>query len=336
MCSKVKDRIGVEDLLQVGVVCSKSVMGTCRLREEKTHGISLVSERGLHSDEDISKLLSVNNEVLSIRVEVPRCRSPVLLQVLGVGSELVVFIGTHTVGDVKLRRADSGLRIIQHRLHDSLLIIGSISNIVSLLLQLLENSFDGVKDVKVSSGSDVTLVRGERENGDGNLLLLVLLGAQVGPLHRTVGKQVDTVGERNTTSSGTFTSSVNDGLNGTVNLGQGDLECNLDRMQTKLGCLPLLEGLEHKWHSAHVRHIQLLQDRCGLLVILGGRSSNKSESSKVDDRIDDGLSVGAVEVILYRSRKVKPSRVDGHNASTTALQLRDQGDVVGVILGVDV
>ena len=56
----------------------------------------------------------------------------------------------------------------------------------------------------------------------------------------------------------------------------------------------------------------------------------------VDDGINDGLAVGIVEVLLERSGEVKSAGVDGNDASTTALELGDEGDVVSVVLGVDV
>mmetsp|Transcript_13345 Transcript_13345/g.28290 ORF Transcript_13345/g.28290 Transcript_13345/m.28290 type:complete len:220 (+) Transcript_13345:1037-1696(+) len=219
MSSEVEDSIGLEDLFQESVVGSESVVRTGGLGEEKTHGISLVPERGLHSNENVSELLSVDNEVLPIRVEVSGGGSPVLFQVLGVRSELVVLIGIHAVRDVKLGRVDTGLGVVENRFHDGLLLGGSITDIISLGLKLLEYGLDRVEDIEVGGSSNIALVRGEGEDGDGNLLIGVLLGSQAGPLHGTVGEKVDTVGKGNATSGGTLTSSVDDGFDGSVDLG---------------------------------------------------------------------------------------------------------------------
>ena len=59
---KVKDGIGLEDLLQEGVVSSEPVVGAGGLGKEKTHRISLVTERWLDSNEDVTELLSVNKQ----------------------------------------------------------------------------------------------------------------------------------------------------------------------------------------------------------------------------------------------------------------------------------
>jgi magnesium chelatase subunit H len=133
-------------------------------------------------------------------------------------SEFIVFISVHAIFDIELGRIDSCLRIVKNSLHNSFLGVGSITDIVSLRLELLEHSLDRVKDVKVGGGTNITLIRGEGEDGDGNVLILLRLGTQSRPLHSTVGKKVDTVGRGNTTSGGTLTSSVNDRLDGTITI----------------------------------------------------------------------------------------------------------------------
>mmetsp|Transcript_25951 Transcript_25951/g.55789 ORF Transcript_25951/g.55789 Transcript_25951/m.55789 type:complete len:492 (-) Transcript_25951:760-2235(-) len=336
MGTKVKDGISVEDLFKECVVSSKSVMRTGRLSEEKTHRIPLVSEGRLHTNEDISELLSVDNKVLSIRVEVTRGRSPVLLKVLGIRSFVVVFLSAHAVSNIQLGGVDTRLRIIQDTLHDGLFSRRCFSNIITLSLELFQYSLDGVKHVKVSGSSHITLVRGEGKDGNGNLLLLILLHAKVTPLQGTIGKKVDTIGQWNRSSSGSLTSSVNDGFNSTIDLRQRNLKRNLDRMQSKLGCLPLLKGLEDKRHGAHVWNIQLLQYLGSLLVILGGGSTHQGKASKVDHSIDNCLAAGIIEVIREGTREVKSSRVDGDDTGTAALELSNQGDVMSIILGINV
>mmetsp|Transcript_23287 Transcript_23287/g.34499 ORF Transcript_23287/g.34499 Transcript_23287/m.34499 type:complete len:212 (+) Transcript_23287:2371-3006(+) len=201
--------------------------------KQQTHGISLISERRLNSDENISKLLSVNNKVLSVRVQVSWSRSPVLLEVLSIRSQIVILFSAHAVCNIELGRGNLCLGIVQNGLHDSLLLQGCISDIISLGLHLLQDCLDGVKHIKVSSSSYITLIRGEGEDGDGNLLVLSRLGSKSSPLQCTVGQQVHTVSKGNTASGGTLTSSKDNRLNGSINLRKGNLQCYLNRMESQ-------------------------------------------------------------------------------------------------------
>mmetsp|Transcript_25798 Transcript_25798/g.39636 ORF Transcript_25798/g.39636 Transcript_25798/m.39636 type:complete len:462 (+) Transcript_25798:2288-3673(+) len=332
----MQDGISLEDLLKVGVVSGESVVRAGRLSKQQTHGISLVTERRLDTNENISKLFSVNNEVGSVRVQVSRGRSPVLLKVGGVRSELIVFVSAHAVGNIKFGGGNLSLGVIEDGLHDGFLVHGGITDIISVGLELLQNSLDGVKHIKVGGSSNITLVRGEGEDGDSNLLIGDRLSTKVRPLHGTVSEEVDTVSKGDTATGGTLTSGVNDGLNGTIDFRKRNLQCNLDRMESEFGSLPFFERLENKRDCAHVRTVQSLENLSGLLVILGGGTSNKGETCKVDNGVNNGTSSGIVEVFLNRSGEVKSSRVDGDNACSTALKFRDERNVVGIIFGVDV
>ncbi|KAJ0742945.1 hypothetical protein HanPI659440_Chr10g0369961 [Helianthus annuus] len=74
----MKNRIGFEDFLDIRVVSSKAVMWTSGFGEKQPHGITLVPESGLDTDEHISILFPVNQKVLTIGVQVPWWLSPVL------------------------------------------------------------------------------------------------------------------------------------------------------------------------------------------------------------------------------------------------------------------
>lgn len=65
----------------------------------------------------------------------------------------------------------------------------------------------------------------------------------------------------------------------------------MDGVQTKLGRLPLLEGLEHQGHRAQVGHVELLERGHGLGVVLAGGPPDEREAGEVDARIDHGLAV---------------------------------------------
>ena len=62
------------------------------LPEEQAHGIPLVSEGGLHANEDVAKLLAVDEQLLPIAVQVAGGLAPVLLQRLGVLAQLLVLV----------------------------------------------------------------------------------------------------------------------------------------------------------------------------------------------------------------------------------------------------
>ena len=104
-------------------------------------------------------------------------------------------------------------------------------------------SFEG--DPRTPGGADVALVRREREDRDGDLLVRVLLAAQVRPLERARAEQLDAVGERHRAARRALAARVDDGLDGAVELGERHLERDLHGVQAELGRLPLLERLEH-------------------------------------------------------------------------------------------
>ena len=69
MGAEVKDSISTKDLLKIGVVSSKAVMGGSGLGEEETHRISLITKSGLDTDEDVAVTLAVDQHVLAVSVE---------------------------------------------------------------------------------------------------------------------------------------------------------------------------------------------------------------------------------------------------------------------------
>mmetsp|Transcript_11276 Transcript_11276/g.23077 ORF Transcript_11276/g.23077 Transcript_11276/m.23077 type:complete len:232 (-) Transcript_11276:1381-2076(-) len=229
----MEDGISFENLFKVRVVSSKTVVRTGRLGEKETHRITFVSEGWLNTNENVSEFLSVHKQVLTVRIQVSGSRTPVLFKIGSIRGQFIVLIRSHAVSNVEVGGRNLGFRIVHDSGHDGFLFKRSITDIVTLRLELLEDGLDGIKDIQVSGSTDITLIRRKGEDCDGNLLVCLGLGAQVGPLHGTVRKKVDAVGKRDTASSSTFTSSVNDGFDGTVNFGQRHLQSNLDRMETK-------------------------------------------------------------------------------------------------------
>mmetsp|Transcript_14046 Transcript_14046/g.52677 ORF Transcript_14046/g.52677 Transcript_14046/m.52677 type:complete len:553 (-) Transcript_14046:271-1929(-) len=262
--------------------------------------------------------------------------APVLFQVLRVRGQSLVLIDGHPVGDVELGGVELGLLVVQDGFHERLgLLREVVADVVALALELLHDRLDRVEHVQVGGSSDVALVRGEAEDGDGQLLVRVLLAAELCPLERPVRQQVDAIAERNGAPRGTLTAGEDDRLDGTVDFGEGHLQSDLDGVQSELGGLPLFEGLEHQRHGAQVRAIQLLKRLDGLRVILRGRAANESEAREIDDRVDRDLAV-EVEVVVDRGREIQPSGVDVDDARATSFELGDEGDVVALVAGVDV
>lgn len=60
----------LEDLLEVGVVSSKAMMGGGRLREQKAHRIALIAKGWLDSNEDVPKLDPIDQQILASAVQV--------------------------------------------------------------------------------------------------------------------------------------------------------------------------------------------------------------------------------------------------------------------------
>lgn len=59
----------LEDAFQESVVGSKAMMGGGTPAEEQSHGVPLIAKGGLHTNEHIAKLLAVDQQVLTLRVQ---------------------------------------------------------------------------------------------------------------------------------------------------------------------------------------------------------------------------------------------------------------------------
>lgn len=151
---------------------------------------------------------------------------------------------------------------------------------------------------------------------------MVLLDAEVAPLQSSVREEGDAVGEGDGSSGVTFAAGVNDGFDGAVDLGEGDLEGDLNGVEAELAALPLLERLEHEGDRAHIRPVQLLEDLDGLLVVLGGGASDEGEAGKVDHGVDDGVARLVVEVLFDGTGEVEASGVDADDAGSAGFELR--------------
>mmetsp|Transcript_17534 Transcript_17534/g.48843 ORF Transcript_17534/g.48843 Transcript_17534/m.48843 type:complete len:660 (+) Transcript_17534:2749-4728(+) len=310
-------------------------MGGCALGEQQAHGVTLVAEGGLHANEDVAELLAKYQQLLTVGVQLPRGLAPVLLQVFRVLAQPLVLIHLHAVGDVEVCGVEAGLLVLQHALDQVTLVVGDITHIVALCLQLLQHTEDGAKHVQVSSSAHVTLVRGEGEDGHSQALLCILLLAQVGPLNGTGAQGGDAVGQGVALASVAVTASEHNGLHGTIQLGQGHLQSHLHRVHTQLTVQPLLSGLEHQGQGAQVGHVQGLQSLNSLGGILASRAAHQGKASQGHHAVHEGTvgAQGVIEELLHRGAEVQAASKHRDHLGTVGLQLSHNTGVVALIAG---
>jgi hypothetical protein len=70
----------LEHLLNEGVEGGKAVVRGCRSAEQEAHRITLVPEGGLHTDEDVAKLLAKHQQLRAIGVQVACSTNPTFSQ----------------------------------------------------------------------------------------------------------------------------------------------------------------------------------------------------------------------------------------------------------------
>mmetsp|Transcript_74674 Transcript_74674/g.164876 ORF Transcript_74674/g.164876 Transcript_74674/m.164876 type:complete len:683 (+) Transcript_74674:2564-4612(+) len=311
-------------------------MRRCALGKQQPHGIALIAEGGLHTQEDVAKLLAVDQEVLAIGVQLARWRSPVLMQVFRERAQLLVLIHTHAVFHIQFGHRHGSLWVFQDGLLQAFDRVRDILHGVALLFQLLHDCIDAPKDIQISSGAHIALVRGELEHANAQLLFSVGLATQVGPVHRTCGQAADTVLHRDGASTGAIAPREDQRFDGAVDLRQRHLQCHLHRVESQLAVLPLGEGLEDQWHTHHVGTVQLHQNLFGLLGVLRGRSAHQREARQIHQSIHNALAVGAGQVLLHGNREIQATGVGAGHTGTATLQLLDHAHVMAIILGGDV
>mmetsp|Transcript_12457 Transcript_12457/g.34666 ORF Transcript_12457/g.34666 Transcript_12457/m.34666 type:complete len:540 (-) Transcript_12457:608-2227(-) len=306
-----------------------------RFGEEEPHWITLVSKGRLDPNENVSELLSKDEQVLSVGVEGSRGRAPVLLQRLLVQAKLLVLWDGHLVRHIEVLAVVPGLRVVQDGLHELLVRLGELANIVALVLETLQDLVDGSEDVEVRRGTHVALVRREAEDRDADLLVPHLLLPELRPLDGPVTHGLDPVVKRVALSRPGVPSGEDDGLEASVQLWQGDLQGDLDGVEPKARVAPLLGRLENEGQGDHVRHVEGLQGLDGLWVVLPGWPSDKGKAGEGDHAVHVGLGhVQRVEEeLLARPGEVESSREDGDDLGAPGLQVHDGGGVVRLVPG---
>ena len=134
------------------------------------------------------------------------------------------------------------------------------------------------KNIEISSGTNVALIRREAENGDGKFLINPGFSAQRGPTNCPFSNRIDAILKGVSLTSGVIPTRQHDGFDRTIQLRNGNLKSHLHRMQAEVAALPFLGGLEHQRQRHHVGAIELLQRLNRLGVILTSGSPDKRES----------------------------------------------------------
>mmetsp|Transcript_11005 Transcript_11005/g.26903 ORF Transcript_11005/g.26903 Transcript_11005/m.26903 type:complete len:312 (+) Transcript_11005:2848-3783(+) len=234
--------------------------------------------------------------------------------------------------DVEVRGGELSLFVVKHRVDEVSLVLRAVTDIIPVLLQPLEHAKDGAKDVQVGGGPDVTLVGGEGEDGDGELLVDVLFLAERGPLDGAAGDLRRAVLQSVGLASLGVAPGEDDGLEAAVQLGESHLERHLHGVQAQGGVLPLLGGLEGQRHRDHVRHVELLQRVDRLRVVLASRATHEGEPGErqhgVDVRV---LGNGVEKVLLDRDREVEAAGEDGDDLGAAGLELHHHASVVSIV-----
>src|SRR5215472_995530 len=99
MRSNVNDSVGSKDLLEVGIKSHESVMRSPAFGGKHAHRVALVSESRLDSYEDVAKPEALNEDVLTIRIQLAGSRSPLLLDLTHVWAQPIVVSNAHPVPD---------------------------------------------------------------------------------------------------------------------------------------------------------------------------------------------------------------------------------------------
>mmetsp|Transcript_3128 Transcript_3128/g.3526 ORF Transcript_3128/g.3526 Transcript_3128/m.3526 type:complete len:312 (+) Transcript_3128:975-1910(+) len=310
-------------------------MRTGRFRKQQAHGIPFIAKGGLDTNKNIAKFLAIHDEILTITVEIAGCGSPILFEILGVRCQVIIFFGTHLVFNIEFRTTDACFGIIQDGFHNFFFRVGSLTNIIPFRFQLSQHRLNGIKDIEVGGRTDIPFVGGKRKDGDSNLLVLLFLVFEIRPFEGTIRQQIDTIRERYRSTGGAIPTGKNNRFNGTINFGQGDLQCDLNGMETQFGRLPFFKGLKDERDRTHVRHIQVFEDLGGLFVILRGGTTNQGKAREVDDGIDNGLAITVLKEIFHRTTIIQATTVDRYDPCTTGFQFGNQRHIMGIILGID-
>ena len=171
MGAEVEHRIGLPNLLQIGVEGGKPVVGAGGTGKQQPHRIPFVPERRLHADKQIPERLPEHQQILPVGVQMARRFPPTLVQPFVIGGEAFVLHLRHPIGDVQLGTGVLGRGIVNHFLHQGFRRLGQIPHVVAVALHGHHHFVDTAEHVQIGRRSHVALIRGETENRNRQLLI---------------------------------------------------------------------------------------------------------------------------------------------------------------------
>ena len=203
------------------------------LGEQQSHGIAFVAKGRLDTDKDVTKLLAVHKHVLAVGVQIPRRQAPIFVEFRFVVAQLLVLSHRHSVFGVQVRRLELRFLVVQDRIDQVHFVVRAVTDVVTSLLQVLQDSEDGTKDVQVPAGTGVPFVGGKRKHGDGQVLLRVLLASPRGPLDGSVRNLRRAIFQSVGFTRLGVSAGKDDRFQTTVQLRKRDLQRDLHEVQTK-------------------------------------------------------------------------------------------------------
>src|SRR5712692_8546955 len=103
----MQDRVGVPDVLEIGVEGAETMVRRLALSHEQAHGITLVAEAGLHAYENVAEMAAEDERVRAAAVEMARRRGPAGLDFGPPGPQALVVSHGHPIGHAR-RHAQLG------------------------------------------------------------------------------------------------------------------------------------------------------------------------------------------------------------------------------------
>ena len=147
MGAEVQHRVRLPDLLQIGVISGKTVMGAGAAGIKQAHWIAFVAEGGLNANKDVAEMATKHQQVLAIAVEVAGGLAPVFFQSFGVRRQALVLLDTHTVCDRELGGSLHGIGVVDDGLQQLTRRGRQVLHVVALRLHLLHHPMDGAEAV---------------------------------------------------------------------------------------------------------------------------------------------------------------------------------------------
>ena len=192
----MEDSIGSPDMIEIGVISHKSVVRRCGFAKQQTHRIAFITKGWLHTDKEIPILLTVNQQVLSIGIQMSRGGSPLFDNAIDVGSICFIFRHRHLVSNVEFGTADHRFSVMQDILHHVVGCLGQALDIIAIVTKGFCDFMNGRENIQISSRANIALIRRETEDRDREFLLMTRLTAEVSPFDGTVGDGFKAIADR--------------------------------------------------------------------------------------------------------------------------------------------